>query len=300
MSTILTETRPEANINKVDVGTRRGLIQVQKTIEFEWSRNAKKLLGMLITGAFIFALFLIIQIITENQSGVSPTDPSEYFQSYLMFIDFLVLIIATTFFGGIIAEDFEKDTANLLFPKIPKNRLLLGRFFARYTYAFISVAFYYFIIAIATFIKLDGVPKVVWGSMLWAELYLFGVVAFFTLLSSLFKRTSTVMITGILGLLIVMHLLELILMYTGITIEPFFFLTYYAKIITAWFDMPAVDESSAELPFRMGPGGEGGAVDGNTYLQWITPSATGAIIGVLIFSLISFSIAYIIYRKRQI
>jgi ABC-type transport system involved in multi-copper enzyme maturation permease subunit len=83
-------------------------------------------------------------------------------------------------------------------------------------------------------------------------------------------------------------------------VEPFFFITYYAKIIPAWFNMPAVGERSIEAPFRMGPGGEGGAIDGNTYLQWITPSATGAIIGVFIYSVICLTIAYIIYRKRQI
>lgn len=286
----------ESEIHKVDIGTRRDLIQIQKTISFELSRNTKKLVAMLITSVFIFGLSLLIQVITENRSEIEPTDPSEYFQEYLMLIDFVILIITTTFFGTIIAEDFEKQTANLLFPKIPKQRLLLGRFIARYFYAALTVAFYYLLVAIATLIKLDGVPKIVWGSMGWAFLYLFGLAAFFTMLSSFFNRSVSVMIFGLLGVLIVFQLLNLVIMLTGVEIEPFFILTYYANIITAWFDMP--DERFAELGFgRPGPGGE---LQGNTYFQWITPSTSGALIGIFVYSIVCLTIAYIVYRKKQI
>lgn len=283
-------------VDKINIGMRRGWIQIKKTISFEFLRNAKKFMAMLITSAGIFLLFLIIQLISENQGAEAPEDPAVYFQNYLTMITLLVLIIAVTFFGSIIAEDFEKSTGNLLFPKIPKERLLIGRVIARYFYAFLSVAFFYFLVAVTTFIKYEGVPKIVWGSMLWAELYLFGLMAFMTLLSSLFKRTSTAMITGILGILIVFQLFSMIFMFTGITIEPLYFITYYGNIITAWFNMPPVDARYVEMGFGNGPAQNFGDA---TYYQWMTPSAGGAILGIAIYSLICFALAYYLYQRRQ-
>ncbi|MCF2140608.1 MAG: ABC transporter permease [Candidatus Lokiarchaeota archaeon] len=283
---------------KIGVGMRRGWIQIKKTVSFEFLRNAKKFMAMLITALGIYLLFLIIQLIQENQGAEMPTEAVDYFQSYLGMIDLLILIIGTTFFGSIIAEDFEKQTGNLLFPKIPKERLLIGRFFARYVYAALSVAFFYLLVGITTFIEYNGVPKIVWGSMLWAEWYLFGVSAFITMLSSMFKRSATAMISGLLLLLIIFNLLSMIFMFTGITAEPLYFLTYYSNIIIEWFNMPADDNRFREIAFKRGPGVE--ASDGNTYYQWITPSATGAIVGLLIYAVICLAIAYFVYKRKQV
>ncbi|MHA1777322.1 MAG: hypothetical protein DRO88_04835 [Promethearchaeia archaeon] len=282
---------------KINIGAYRGWIQIEKTISFEFVRNGKKLLAMIITSAGIFLLSLIIQLIQKNQGMDLPFEALDYFQNYLGMINFLILIIGTTFFGSIIAEDFEKETGNLIFPKIPKERLLLGRFIARYLYAFLSVAFYYLLVAIVTYVEYDGIPKIVWESMLWAEWYLFGIAAFFTMFSSIFKRSSTAMITGILSILIIFNLLSMIFMFSGVTVEPFYFLTYYANIITQWFHMPAADSRFQEIPFMRGPGAA--ASEGSTYYQWITPSATGAIIGLGIYSIICLTIAYILFKRRQ-
>ena len=86
-------------------------------------------------------------------------------------------------------------------------------------------------------------------------------------------------------------------MYTGATVEPFFMLTYYANIIRSWFNMPAADERYTEFSFQGGPGGQ--MTDGNTYFSWSTPSPTGAVIGMLVYSAICLTIAYLVFRRRQ-
>ncbi len=279
------------NVEKVDIGVKRGWIQIKKTISFEFLRNATKLLAMLVTAIFIYALFFVIRLITAERSGVEISTSIEYVQNYLTMIDLFILIVAVTFFGSIIAEDFEKDTGNLLFPKIPKERLLIGRYIARYVYGCLSVAFFYLLVGITSLIKYQVVPKELWGSMLWAEFYLFGVSTFITLFSSFMKRSSTAMITGILFILIVFQLLNMIFMFSGITVEPFYFLTYYSNIITAWFDMPLNDDRFREMSFRPG-------MD-TTYYQWSTPSPTGAIIGLSIYIIMCLAAAYILYRRRK-
>ena len=86
-------------------------------------------------------------------------------------------------------------------------------------------------------------------------------------------------------------------MYTGSTVEPFFMLTYYANIIRSWFKMPAEDERFTKFTFQGGPGGQ--MTDGNTYMSWSTPNAEGAVIGMLVWSAVCLTIAYLVFRRRQ-
>ncbi len=288
-----TDIKPNLDIEKTKSGTKRSIIQIQKTVEFEFQKNLSKFFSMILTSIGIFILFLIIQLVQESQGVAVPSDPVTYFQAYLTMIDFLILIIATAFGGGIIAEDFEKETGNLLFPKIQKNRLLAGRIVARYIYAAICVIFFYILVGISTLIKYEWVPSIVWESMGWALLYTLAVFSLMILFSSVMKRAATAMVVGMLSILMVFQLLTMLLMFTGVTIEPLFMLTYYASIITRWFNMPA--ERFTELSF----GGPMGARDGPTYMSWATPSAIGALLGMAIYSIVSITIAYLIYKRRQ-
>jgi len=282
---------------RTKTGTKRSILQIRKTVTFEFARNGRRAITSLLISFAIFALFLIVQIIQENQGAPVTEDPAQYFQGYLFMIDFLILIIAAMFGGSIIAEDFEKQTGNLLFPKITKDRLLVGRIIARYIYSMAAVIFYYILVAITTFIKYDGIPKIIWGSLGWALLYTFALLSFVTMFSALMKRSSTAMVSSILIVLIVFQLLTMILMYTGATVEPFFMLTYYANIIRSWFNMPADDQRFTEFSFQGGPGGQ--MTDGNTYFSWSTPSVEGAVIGMLVYSAICLTIAYLVFRRRQ-
>jgi len=278
---------------RTKIGAKRSYLQIEKTIKFEFLRNGAKFVSMLIMSFVIFALFLIIEIINENNGAIPTEDPAVYFEGYLFMVSFIILIITSTFGGSMIAEDFEKHTGNLLFPKITKDRLLFGRFVARYIYSAISVSFYYLLVAIATFIEYGGIPKIVWGSLGWALLYTFALLSFVTLFSAIMKRSSSATIYSILIVLIVFQLLTMVLRVTGVTIEPFFMLTYFSNIITSWFHMP--EERYMESLFEHGPGSEGG----KTFYSWITPSATGAVIGMLVWAVICLTIAYIVFRRRQ-
>ena len=167
MATIQTQTHTQSDDmsltdQRTKIGTKRSYLQIEKTIKFEFLRNGAKFISMLIMSFLIFALFLIIEIIDESNGAIVTEDPAVYFEGYLFMVSFIILIIASTFGGSIIAEDFEKQTGNLLFPKITKDRLLFGRLVARYIYAALAVTFYYVLVAITTFIKYDGIPEVVW------------------------------------------------------------------------------------------------------------------------------------------
>lgn len=278
-------------ISKTRTGIKRGAIQVKSTIIFELRRNLKNLIIMLLVATVIYVLTLAINLIQEYRTGESPEDLVDYIKSFLFMIDFLILIIAATFGGSIIAEDYHSQTGNLVFPKITKARLLTGRFIARYLYSALSVIFFYLLVIITTLIKYGTVSELVWVSMVWALAYTFLVLSFVVLFSSFMKNTAATLITSILLILIVFNLASSILMFTGVEIEPLFILTYYASIITQCFAIPTT--RYAEI--TMGRLGEGAP----TYMSWITPSIEGAIIGMLIYSAILLIAAYFFFRRRQ-
>lgn len=299
MSAIQQQKHPESLVNnviKTRAGTKRSVMQIHRTAKFELLKNFRKFLSMLIMSLGIFILFVIINEITEYNGTPKPDDSIDYILSYLSMIELIIIIIASTFGGNMIAEDFEKRTGNLLFPKITKDRLLLGRIIARYLYVALSIGFYYLLVGIMTVIKYGGVPKIIWGSMGWALLYGFLLFSFFIFLSSFMKRSSSAIVTGILTLLIVFQLLNMVLRFTGATVEPFFILTYLGQIMLAWFNMPAADARFAEIPFGR-PGMEDPS--GRTFMTWITPSASGAVIGMIVYSVVLIGIAYFFFRRRQ-
>ncbi len=272
----------EARVNHTKGRTYR---QIWSTIVFDIRRNLKKFIAMALINTFFIVLFLVINVLQDNP----PDEAVDYISSYLSFFSFLMLITAILFGGSIIVEDFEKQTGNLLFPKIERGRLLVGRYIARFSLGSISLTIYYLEIALLTGIGYNTVPVVLWESLVWAILYLHLILSFVVLVSALLNRIATATVTSLLFLLMGFNIVTQILTYTGSTIEPLFILTYYGNIITAWLDMP--DPRYREITF--------GPMSERAFRSWTTPSAEGMIIGVIIYSTLLLISAFLIYRRKQ-
>ncbi len=274
---------------------KKTVMQVKQTIKFEFIRNRGKFLAMVITSLSLFALNLIIELISENQGALRTEDVIEYFTGYLGMLSLLILIIGTTFGGNMIAMDFEKHTGNLLFPKITKGRLMVGRVISRYVMAAASLFMYYLPTAIITYIYFGEIPGAVWESFGWAAYYQLMVLSFVIFFSSFMKRSSGASTLSLLILLIVFNLIQMLVTVAGVTAEPFFILTYFGNIITFSFNMPEVRSVIGPI----GGHGPGGAAIGEDVTNWLTPSRTGAAIGMGIYTVVLLGAAYFIYRRRQ-
>jgi ABC-type transport system involved in multi-copper enzyme maturation permease subunit len=271
----------------------KGLGQIGETTRFEWERNWGKLVAMIGTAVMIIGLNIIIELLQLNRGAELAEDAASYVQGYLGFLNLFIYIVAVTFCGSIIVEDFEKSTGNLLFPKITKDRLLIGRFIARYIYGLCALVVYYLGIVLMTFIRYSEFVTVLLDSFGWAAYYLLAVYAFVTLFSSFFKRAAGSIIVSLLSLLIVFNMIQSIMQFTGVTAEPFYFLTYYGNIITAIVSgIP--EERFIEVPF--GPPSE---PDAQVFYMWSTPNELGAGIGLLVYTVILLLAAYVIYSLRQ-
>ncbi len=285
-------------IEKQKSGLRRNFIQIEKTIKFELKKGFRNFIFILLVFVGIFTIYFIIQELLLSQEVALADDPIDFISQYLGMFGFIVILSAAGFAGSIIAEDFHKQTGNLLFPKISKSNLLIGRIISRYSLNAICVGFYYTLVGIVTFIKYEEIPLAFWGSMVWALLYTFMIFTFVTCLSSILKSTAITIIVSVLFMLIIFNMIPMIFVFAGLEIEPLFIITYYEGIISASMAMP--DPRYAEIIMPMGGPGQNG-MGGNsvTFFQWITPSETTALIGMLVFISIFLSSAYFLYRRRQ-
>jgi ABC-type transport system involved in multi-copper enzyme maturation permease subunit len=246
-----------------------------------------------------YILGLVINLIREGRDVELYDSAAEYLQqSYLGFtFGFFILIIAVLFGSSIIAYDYDKQTGNLIFPKITKGRLYVGRFIARYILAVFSVIFYYAIIILTTFIKFGEYPINVWFSLGWAVYYILAVFALVVFFSSFMRKTTTVIVLSILMVLIVFNMTTTILSVTGSEVEPLFILTYYSNIVS---EVITGVPSERFIETRLGPPGTpGGIIDGPTGFSWITPNEVGAAVGLLIYTIVLIAAAYYLFRRRQ-
>jgi len=283
------------DLERTRVGMKRNFSQIGNTFTFELKKNLKTFLIMLILCAGIFLLFWLVQSLQEIQDVPLPENPIDYFQSYLTMIGFLIILTAAGFAGSIIAEDFQKQTGNLLFPKISKTRLLIGRVLARYLLNAICIIFYYLLASIITFIKYEEFPLIILISLGWALYYTFSIFIFVTFMSSIMKSTSATVIVSIIFYLMIFSMIEQIMSFLAGGQEPFFILTYYENILTGILDMP--DPRYREVSFGGGPGT--GLTEGISFTQWITPNLMTAFWGMFLYSAILLTLAYIRYRRRQ-
>ena len=278
----------DMDIDRENPGLKRNISQIGNTITFEFKKNLKAFIIILIVFTSVFSLLLLISELQLAQDVALPSDSITYVENYLtQFFGLLIIISASLFGGSIIAEDFQKQTGNLLFPKISKTRLLIGRLILRYTLNAICVSFYYVLISIVTLI-----PITLWASLVWALLYTFAMLTFVTFMSSIMRSTSATIISCILILLIGFQMITMILTFAGLTIEPFYLLTYYEGIITGSLSMPNPRYIEISMPT---PGG-GELI---TFTQWLTPTEPAALIGMLIYISIFLVSAYFIYHRRQ-
>ncbi len=295
------QIKPEIMLReKQKVGLGRKFTQIGDTITFELKRNIKSFILMLLVFIGVFTIFLVVSELQYMQDVPLPEDPIEYIQSYLgTMFGFLVILSAAGFAGSIIAEDFHRQTGNLLFPKISKPRLLVGRVISRYSLNAICVIIYYILVSTMTFIKYEEIPIVIWGSLGWALLYSFMIFSFVTLMSSIMKSTSISIIVSILFLLVVFNMITLILRFAGVESEPLYILTYYEGIITASMNMPNPRYTEIRMPTSFGSGGANQEQEFATFINWITPSEATALIGMLVFTSIFLILTYFLYIRRQ-
>jgi len=240
----------------------------------------------------VFALSVISQEVNVSKGIVLPSDSrvfvmSQFSDSYFTLVLYL---IAVTLGSASIVPDFEKQTGHMLFPKVSRAKLLVGRFCALYLFFAAIISEYYGLVSLYTRFHYADVPWEIWESFGMALLVAFAVLSFVFFISSWMKSVAGTAILGILLFIIGFTIMvELVTLLT--TTEPIWILTYYTNIIANIINMPTTRYSTRTV--------SAGALN-ITVTTWITPDVPTAIIGSLIYAGLSLLLSYLIFRRRQL
>ncbi|MHA1673167.1 MAG: hypothetical protein ACTSYI_06020 [Promethearchaeota archaeon] len=270
---------------KRDSRQKRRFSQISDTIFFEFQRFSKKTGILLVVAIAIFGLSLAIGLLTLDQNPSAFPKVENYIANFLSYMNMLVLILATSYGTGLIVVDFQEDTGNLLFPKISRSRLFIGRIIGNFLLGALIILIYYLIAIIPVFIKFEALPKEYWYSLGFSLYYYLALLSLAVFFSSFVKRSSGAVISVLLLMIIGFPIVYSILMLI-VEGEPLYLLNYLAFIITYILNMPAKRVQSMTF-------------EGFTINTWLTPDVKGATIGLGIYSFIFLLGAYIIYKYRQ-
>jgi len=283
------EIRSEKNI---------GLKPILHTIIFQMKKQKKKFYFFI--GVVILVAFLVGYLLQLIPGNLLSDTQAEFFSGGLSFISFITLFAACLFFSGIICSEFDKKTGFIVFPKINKYKLILGKYLGNLILVVSIVAIYYFLLALLGFYYYGGPINVrLFYSFGFAVLYVIALSSFVTLFSSFLRSVNITIIITLIILLIGLNIADqIITLVFRDAFEPLYSLSYLGNLITSILESPFPDPRYVEFSFGgMGPGGFGGNF---TIGTWLTPSIGMGTTLLIVYIVACFALAALLFKRRQL
>ena len=276
-----------------------GITPIYHTIIFEMKKQRKKLYFFTVIAILIAVLTgYILQLFPNN---LLPQTQAEYFSGSLTFISFITLFAACLFFSGIICSEFNKRTGFIVFPKINKYKLIIGKYLGNLILVVFIVTIYYFILGLLGFFYYGGLINIrIFSSFGFAVLYVIALSSFVTLFSSFMKNVNITIIITMVILLMGFNIADqIVTLVFADAFEPIYSLAYLGNLISSVLENPFPDPRYVEFSF----GGMGGGMMGGgdfSFGMWITPSIFMGTTMLLVYIVLFFVLAALLFKRRQL
>ena len=260
------------------------------TYIFELKKQRKKFFIFLIISVIIMLLISLLPfaLIPDNPL---PEYQIEYFNNGLSFVSLIILFAVCFFFSGIICSEFSKKTGYIVFPKINKYKLIVGKYIGNLTLVIGTISLTYLLLGLLGVLYYGELVNVrLYISFGISVLYILAVSSFVTVFSSLLKSVNMTIIASILILLIGFNVASSLVTLANPDFEPFYSLTYASNLIIYVFDFPDPRYIEFTPP---GP-------DGFTFRTWITPTIGTGIIMLSIYTIACFIFAALLFKRKQL
>jgi len=260
------------------------------TLIFEMKKQKNKFIFFLIMSLFIvFLQGVILQ--AAIPFNPLPDTQAEFFSSGLGFYSLISLFTACLLFSGIICSEFSTKTGFIVFPKINKFKLIIGKYLGNLVLAVIIISAYYIFLGLLGFYYYGGSINVrFYYSYFIAILYMITLSSFVTLFSSFMKSVNMTIISTILILLIGFNIADsIVLLIGGADFEPLYSLAYMGILVTSILSNPFPDPRYFEITM------------GNFTLgRWLTPSIEMGVTLMVVYIIAYFVIAALLFKRRQL
>ena len=268
------------------------------TIIFQMKKQKKKFYFFL--GVVILVAFLVGYLLQLIPGNLLSDTQAEFYSGGLGFISFITLFAACLFFSGIICSEFDKKTGFIVFPKINKYKLILGKYLGNLILVVSIVAIYYILLALLGFYYYGGPINIrLFYSFGFAVLYVIALSSFVTLFSSFLRSVNITIIITLIILLIGLNIADqIVTLVLRDAFEPLYSLSYLGNLITSILENPFPDPRYVEFSFGgMGPGGFGGNF---TIGTWLTPSIGVGTTLLIVYIVACFALAALLFKRRQL
>lgn len=158
-------------------------------------------------------------------------DEGRFYQNALTYFRFFLIFVSCFFFSDIVSSEFSKKTGYIMFPKINKYKLIVGKFVANLNIIIILVILYYLTMNFSTMVIYDTVIPESYLSLGIAIIYTITLSTLILFLSSIMPTVNFTTITVILLYIIGFPILEQALTAINQEIEPIFSLNYIGNLI---------------------------------------------------------------------
>lgn len=264
--------------------------QIVDVMKFEMLKNRKKFLILVIFVTLIAILSVFLPPLVSDQP--QPAEISQFLAGNFGFFSFFVIIGACAYGGSLIADEFDKKTCYMLFPKVSKARLFIGKVLSQYILFALNLLVYYVFLAIAAVVNYEQpIPVTFLWSYLIAILYGGMLFSFVVLLSSFLRSTSLTVIVAFLLLFLGFSMVTGIVTLLAYEVEPLFDITYYYNMITAVIDFP--DPRFQDIVVPVDEGIE------FTVRSWFSPVINTGVIFCSIYLTIFLMVAYLRFQNRE-
>jgi len=263
---------------------------------FELKQQWKKFVSFSVLSILIIFLMSYVMYAVVP-SSLLPDTQTEYLTTGLTFLSMFIIVFASCFFfSGIICSEFDRKTGYIIFPKINKFKLIIGKYLGNLTLIIGVVIVYYVTLGLFCWYYYGvSVNLLFLASFAIAIVYILAVSSFVTLFSSFMKTVNMTIISTIMILFIGFQVADQLVTMFLPQFEPIYSMQYASNLIGSILEQPFPVERYAELSM-MGPFGP----DDFSFKTWITPTFETGITVLIIYMSICLILASIIFKRRQL
>lgn len=283
-------------MEKFEDGLKFAYLEVKPVIHtfvFELKKQWKKFVGFLVISVLIVVLqsFILYILFVDN---LLPTTHSDYLSGGLIFLtSFIILFASCFFFAGIICAEFSDKTGYIVFPKINKYKLIIGKYLGNLFLETVVIAIYYFLVGFLSYFFYDQFSGTLliryFISFVFAFLYMIAMSSFVTFFSSLMRSVNVTIVSTIMILFIGFNMAQSFLMMLAPEIEPIYFLSYIGTLITSILLIEFPDPNYSEISFQ-----------NFTFRTWLTPTIEMGLLVLFLYITIGFILAAYLFKRRQL
>lgn len=283
-------------MEKFEDGLKFAYLEVKPVIHtfvFELKKQWKKFVGFLVISVFIVVLQSFI-LYTLFSDSLLPTTHSDYLSGGLIFLtSFIILFASCFFFAGIICAEFSDKTGYIIFPKINKYKLIIGKYLGNLFLETGVIAIFYFLVGFLSYFFYDQFSGTLliryFISFVFAFLYMIAMSSFVTFFSSFMRSVNVTIVSTIMILFIGFNISQSFLMMLAPEIEPIYSLSYISTLITSILLIEFPDPNYSEISFQ-----------NFTFRTWLTPTIEMGLLVLFLYITIGFILAAYLFKRRQL